>query len=212
VNKKYTLILMSYWRTAVDWFVTELRRRNVQKIAYIVNAERQKFRDVPDFVLYDRDALVQAGFEVDVMDLEAAENLEERLSRADLIYVRGGNTFDLLDSARNSGFDKLSPTLLKQGKIYAGSSAGSILVAPSIEITENDFMPDCNNAGLTDKAGLNLIDTAVFPHYLDEYKEKLDKLISDLGITYPVTRLHDNEVLVLENGTEKIIDITEAAK
>lgn len=212
MNKKYNMILMSYWRTAFDWFVIELRSRDVKKIAYIINADKQKFADNPEFTLYDRDAMVGAGFEVDVIDLDDNKDLESRFADADLIYARGGNTFDLLDATRRSGFDKLLPKLLEKGKIYAASSAGCILVGPSLEISENDFMSDENNAGLADKAGLNLIETAVFPHYVDEYKDKFDKLMLDLNVKYSVARLHDNQVLLVGDGEQRIVNVEEDSK
>ena len=73
----------------------------------------------------------------------------------DIIYMMGGNTFYLLDVIRKYSFDKTIKDFINKGKIYIGSSAGSIILGNSIE-TSLPF--DANNVGMNDFTGLKLVD------------------------------------------------------
>ena len=84
----------------------------------------------------------------------------ERLATADVVFVSGGNTYYLLDQARKSGFaDWLNDGL--EGRVYVGSSAGSILVTPTILTAANG---DQNIVGLKDLTGVGLVDFEFLPH------------------------------------------------
>ena len=71
---------------------------------------------------------------IDIVDISAADvQWKERLEKVDIIYVSGGNTFHLLNQVRRTGFD----TWLKENldnKVYVGTSAGSIIITPTIAI------------------------------------------------------------------------------
>jgi len=207
MEKLHHLVLMSYWRPVSNWFVGYLRENNVKKIAYIMNADRQRLAENNDFVFYDFDFFQNSGFEVDLVDLDKEKDLVNVFKDKDLIYVRGGNTFELLDSVRNSGFDSLLPKLLESGVIYASSSAGSILPGPSIEIADNDFAPDYNSVGLKDMTGLGLVDFAIFPHWEERWRQKLNLLKSERKVNYPVKTLVDNQVVIIKNGKEEFLSI-----
>ncbi len=200
INKKYHIILLSYHRPSMPWLIRYLKEHKVKKIAYIMNAAKREVLKYTDFIFNDKNKLSNAGFEIDVINLDKNGNLEKDLFNYDVIYVRGGNTFDLLDSVRKSGFDKILPKLLNKEKIYVSSSAGSILLSPSIEFVENDFMSDINLVGLKDKSGLEILDFGVFPHWEDNFEAKLDKLSTKLKIEYPIIKLKDNQLVLINNG------------
>lgn len=80
-----------------------------------------------NFVERDRQQLTALGFAVEDLDVEGRNEAQLRSLLGDekLIYVQGGNTFYLLKTVRESGFDKLVPDLLDRGAVYLGASAGS---------------------------------------------------------------------------------------
>jgi dipeptidase E len=108
---------------------------------------------------------------VDLVDFSASSvNWQERLGEADILFMSGGNTFHLLDQARRTGF----ATWLNENipnKVYVGVSAGSILVAKSIEVATIE-PADPNLPGLTDLTGLGLVDFELETH-CDEARFKL---------------------------------------
>ncbi len=87
----------------------------------------------------------------------------ERLAAADVVFVSGGNTYYLLDQSRQNGFVEWLQTELGD-KVYVGSSAGSILVTPTILTASNG---DQNIVGLKDLSGVGLVDFEFLPHVPD---------------------------------------------
>ncbi len=60
-----------------------------------------------------------------------------RLKAADVLFFSGGNTLHLMFWLEKSGLKKLLPDLLKT-RVYAGISAGSIVTAPTLELSNKD--------------------------------------------------------------------------
>ena len=86
------------------------------------------------WLLDDREALVKAGFVIKnytITDKKAGE-IEEEIEKHDVIYVSGGDTFYLLYQSQQCGFADLIKKAVSLGKIYVGTSAGSIIAGPDI--------------------------------------------------------------------------------
>jgi dipeptidase E len=134
------------------------------KVAFIptaANAERgNKY-----WLIDDMYQVRERGYAVDVVELTAHQpnELAEILSGMDAIFVGGGNTFYLLEQLRKSSLDKW----LNNNKariVYVGSSAGSIVITPTIKLAE---AADKNLSGLKDLNGLSWVDFEFMPHVPD---------------------------------------------
>lgn len=100
---------------------------------------------------------------------------KEKLERANILVITGGNTFTLLRNLKKSRLDKnIKNFVLKKDFVLAGFSAGAIVLTPTISICG---LPgyDKNLVELKDLTGLNIVDFEVFPHYCDDQKEILHK-------------------------------------
>lgn len=137
-----------------------------------------------------KDQLLDLGYEnVDFLDLEDRDQVD--LSNYGTIYVCGGNTFKLMKFVAQSNFKDEVIKCLEKGGLYIGTSAGSIIVTPTIRIA-GEIDPDENLVNLTNLDGMNLVDFEVLPHYtsendleLEAYKKKTNreiKLISNEDI------------------------------
>jgi dipeptidase E len=117
------------------------------------------------FVESDRSKLISQGFKIREVSLVSknVEELEKDISDCKVIFVSGGNTFYLLQKVRESGFDKVIKKLVPTDIIYVGSSAGSILVTPTIAIAGVE-PGDENIPGLTDLTSMGLVDFEISPH------------------------------------------------
>jgi len=110
---------------------------------------------------------------VDLMDYAGkTEELREILRKLDGVWIAGGNTHYIRYAMRLSGFDTIIRKLLKDGLVYGGESAGAMVVAPNIELSEE---PDeLSDVPIVIEEGLNLYDTLILPHWdVPEYKENL---------------------------------------
>jgi dipeptidase E len=143
----------------------------------------------------DRAALVRLGYAVVDVDLKdrAADGLRRDLSEADVLFVAGGNTTYLAEWSRRSGFGDIVRDLLREGKIYVGSSAGSILAGPTVEpFAEEDAaeMPPGFVAERPECPGL--VDYVVLPHDA-AFAAAHDKIVAKDGERWSFVRITDHE-------------------
>lgn len=116
------------------------------------------------FALFERDAYTQKVRErlgrmnYDVQQVRGAKDFDG----VDAIFVGGGNTFRLLKTLYDLDLLDTIRTLVRNGMLYMGSSAGSVITAPTIRTT-ND-MPIVEPRSLT---SLGLVPYQVNGHYID---------------------------------------------
>ena len=102
-------------------------------------------------------------------------HLETLVRTADMLWVRGGNTFVLLRALRQSGLDQILTRLLDEDAlVYGGYSAGIAVLTPDVRGVE--LVDDPNDIpNLYDKEilweGLGLIPLAVASHYRSAHPE-----------------------------------------
>jgi dipeptidase E len=121
----------------------------------------------------------EMGFNVEEYDIEGKTEAEvmKALEFKDIIYVEGGNTFYLLKMMRACNFEKIIRKLLKAGKVYIGSSAGSIVAGKTIQTAE--WIGDKNLVHLTDLKGLNLVPFDIVCHYSPEFEDTIKQKIKN---------------------------------
>lgn len=165
--------------------------------------------EVRFYVDDDRKAFEELGIIVEELEITTAspDKILEVLNRNDYIFVSGGNTFYLLQELRRKGADILITEQIRAGKLYIGTSAGSIILCPDIEfVKEMDYNHTAPE--LQSFTGLNIVDFYILPHYLDfpfeeitqnivkEYRKKLDlRPISNKQ----VITIAGNRIEILEN-------------
>lgn len=165
-----------------------------KKVAIITTAAYEKENHK-----YSQLALSQfqaMGFlDIDFYDFENEPNKD--LSRYDIIYVCGGNSFKLLKFAKESNFKDSINNLLNKGGIYVGVSAGSIILSPSIKIA-GEIRPDPNDVGLTGLEGFSIIDFILMPHYSSELEQEIVDFERREQTT--VERITNDEAITIHNG------------
>ncbi len=156
------------------------------------------------FVEDDRKRLVEMGFRIIDVPLKDhnPKTLKEVLDTVDIIFVGGGNTFYLLQEARRSGFDTLAPTLVKEGAIYVGSSAGSYLACPTIEAA-GWKRQDRNIVNLTDLTAMALVPFIMSVHYRGEFASVLKE--GAAKSKYPLKVITDEQALLVVDGVVTLV-------
>lgn len=140
---------------------------------------------------------------------QTKDSLFAKLSQFDVIYFVGGNTFYLLYWIRKSGFGEIINQLLDQGKIYVGSSAGSIVMGPDIELAGWDDInePDEMIITLESTKALNIVPFVVSPHFVENDRKVLEE--RSKTVSYPIIALNDTQAVLYINGKYEIVGIGE---
>ncbi len=168
-----------------------------KRVAFIPTAS-DPYKD-KSYVIKDRRSLVKLG--CDVFDVDLKNKKEEALmlalESADTIFVAGGNVLYLADQMHKSGFTKMIRSLLIQ-RTYIGSSAGSILLGPSVRpFFEEDRGDLPKDFVLSDDRGLMLVDYVVLPHTNNQtYLEVDQKILKGFADKFHFVKLKDDEFLV----------------
>lgn len=149
------------------------------------------------------------GFQAVPVDLRAYEGktreLAEQLRACKLIWCSGGNVFWLRYVMKLSGFDTIIKTLLTEGIVYGGWSAGAVVAGPSLKVI--DLMDDPHVAPEIIWDGLGLTDFFVWPHWdKEKYLPLQDEALEQMKLLpYESIRLRDGEVIIVEDGQKRIV-------
>ena len=182
------------------------------RLVFITTASEPKPKKDLEWQDDDKNALVKSGF--DVFDYTITDKKEEEIRKdlkdVDIIYVSGGNTFYLLEKIKESHFDKIVKDFIAKGKIYIGTSAGSIVAGP--DIFPAYYLDSAKEAkNLKDYKGMGLVDFTVLPHWGSEHfrerylEQRLEHVYKE---GYKLILLNDNQYVAVDGDKYRIIDIT----
>lgn len=145
-------------------------------------------------------------------DLRVVE-LEEMLKRdimpdfewAEVIWMAGGWVSYLLYWLHRSGLSQEMPRLLNQGKLYVGSSAGSMVTAPTTSSCSWYIGEEDTVLREWPCAGMGLVPFEFYPHYRVEQRPQIEQhwQSGDLYL------LKDGEALIVEDGQVRLVGTPE---
>lgn len=159
----------------------------------------------------DRGALVKAGFKVIDYTVTGKKKSEvaAAVKQTDIIYFSGGNTFYLLQQLQLSNSLSVFRQAVAAGKIYIGTSAGSIVAGPDIYPVYR-----LDKASVAKKLkgyqGLGLVDFVVFPHWGSEhFKSRYlnQRLAHNYHPKNKFILLNDYQYIQVEDDWYKILEI-----
>ncbi|MFA6094782.1 MAG: Type 1 glutamine amidotransferase-like domain-containing protein [Candidatus Paceibacterota bacterium] len=184
--------------------------KSEMKIGYITTASKVS-RSNKDFFENIKIKIRESGYFFEEMDIEGKNKEELRgfFKDKNIIQIEGGNTFYLLKVIRETGFDEILKELLNEGKVYMGTSAGSYVMCPTIEVsTWNDDGKD--KFGVTDFTALNYVPFVLKAHYKDTSGDLIKEKTKTLK--YPLHILRDGQGIFCENGVCKFVGEGEEVK
>ncbi len=151
----------------------------------------------------DKEAFRKLGMIIEELELSTAtaEEVKATIKRNDYIYVAGGNTFYLLQEVQKTGADKVIIEEVKRGKVYIGTSAGAIIVAP--EITYSEAMDKKEKAPeLKNHTGLALMKEYPLPHYTNKpFKEAVEIILNDYQDKLPLIPYSNTQVIEVKGDS-----------
>jgi dipeptidase E len=146
------------------------------------------------------------------------ETWQPRLEAADALIIGGGNKFYLSHWLQKSGLFDLLPSLLDQGKVYVGASAGSMMLTAGLNYDRErfsetgEYYDDEFNERIPSKTGsaktLGLVDFVIRPHFQADYfpqttPENLAKWAAKVDV--PLYALDDQSAIKVVDGNVEII-------
>ncbi|MDB5178678.1 MAG: hypothetical protein JWN01_621 [Patescibacteria group bacterium] len=153
----------------------------------------------PSFVRHDRARLVKLGYQITDIDLDelTPAEIQTRLGAIDAVYVAGGNSFYLLQQLHQKDAADTLRRRVQAGLPYIGSSAGAIILGPSLEPVSS--LDDPAEAPLlTSTKGLGLISFVPLPHYgKKKYLPRYQKILDEYRYTYQLVTYKDDQALLL---------------
>jgi dipeptidase E len=156
----------------------------------------------------DRDVLSKMGLLITELDIVQAskETMQAELSKTDIIYIAGGNTFYLLHQMRLTGFDVMLETFVSGGGLYVGASAGALIIGPDIGLIdlldEPEKVPE-----LQSTKGFGWVDVVPIPHCnMVERTAIIEKIKERNNDTLKIVTLTDDEGLLVEDGIWQVVD------
>ncbi len=195
-----------------DLFERYIKDSNAKTLVFVETAAEIEAGDM-EWLEADYDAWVDVGLEVTRYTVTGKDSvqIEKDLAEHDVIYLSGGNTFYLLQQLQKTGAVPVIQKLVKEGKIYIGTSAGSIVAGPDISAVKNldneSMAPE-----LEGYSGLSLIDVVALPHWGSSYfrdlylNQRLDHVYDNP--VHKIVLLTDNQYLAFEdNGSMRIFDV-----
>ena len=164
--------------------------------------------EVRFYVDDDRKAFEELGIIVEELEITTAspDKISEVLNRNDYIFVSGGNTFYLLQELRRKGADILITEQIRAGKLYIGTSAGSVILCPDIEfVKEMDYNHTAPE--LQSFTGLNIVDFYILPHYLDfPFEETTQNVVKKYGKKLDLRPISNKQVITIAENRIEILE------
>lgn len=203
------LFLTSTASSVVSDIVKYLPRRRLSLVFIKTAAEVEK-GDLW-WLKKDRKSLVDVGFTVTDYTItgKTRQVIQQDLKKYDILFFSGGNTFYLLEKIQHSGCASVIKDFVESGKIFIGSSAGSIIAGPdTYPLYRLDNVKKATH--LKGYEGLSLVDFVVFPHWgTDDFKELyLNRRLAHAYTTkHKIILLTDNQYIRVEGDMYKIVDV-----
>ena len=194
--------LRSFTTLEIDTFIRALYT-DEEKRPYALFVPTASHDSKPYFNTFRKTYTSRLGCKVDVAILTKGEmtieHIAEKIEKADIIYVGGGDTAYLLSTWRETGFDKMMIEAYNAGKIICGLSAGAICWFTRAHSDYMRMEGDSDEYGVLE--GLGIIEGVCVPHF-DEEDRRADaeKRAKELGHGYGIST---DSAIYFEDGVAK---------
>jgi len=188
-----------------------------KRAAVILNAhdyfpEKQRHHALHEEIK-DLEKLGLEAKEIDLRNFNGdKEGLRDLIDEFDALWVPGGDSFLLRRAMYDSGFDLIiKDFLLKDKIVYAGYSAGIVVLAPALrglELADDESKVYETYKAKTIYEGLNILPYYVVPHYKSEHgkSEAMDKVVEYfIEENVHFRTLKDGQAIAINGDKEELI-------
>lgn len=158
--------------THIDKEIIKLSKKRKPKVLFIPTASK----DSESYVINFKKHFSSLGGVVDtlllVREKPSKKEIKKKISSADIIYVGGGNTLQMMNKWNVLGVGKELHKAHKKGTVLSGLSAGAICWFSYGNSNSRKYTSGTNK--LIKVSGLGLVDILYCPHYDTEKRRKAD--------------------------------------
>jgi peptidase E len=202
------LFLASSFNQTINLFIQKFNISSPDdyNVAFIdIAADPYKADSSLSWVIKDRDAFLQNGFNLTEIDLRSYQG---DFSEFQIIHFCGGHTRYLLAQIHKLGlYNQFVEIFTTTDTIYTGSSAGSMIAAPSL--VNAGKLDDTESDGFTleEQKGLNLVNFLILPHFeKSEFVDSNIDAIKNTTFAHPYITLSDNQAIVVVDNKFEIVE------
>lgn len=124
------------------------------------------------------------GLSCTILDLtySNSDSFDSLLSKADVLYIGGGMSDDLIAYFKEKKFDEILRKYDKSDKIIIGSSAGAMLLAKISMGDKYMYTDNFHNYNYKMVEGLSILNISLCPHYQNEDLIFYNEEIKEYGL------------------------------
>jgi dipeptidase E len=197
------LFLASSFDRTIDLFIQSCSINDPSKLTVgFIDIAAEPYKNTSDLFWVEQDfiAFTNKGFKVVRVDLNSYKG---NFSEFQIIHFCGGHTRYLLSKLHKLSVFETIKSIVSEGNIiYTGTSAGSMIVAPSLfGVGRLDDDID-ENFSKQDQMGLGLVDFLILPHFQNpEFVDINYESIKSTNYPHPLIFLNDNQAVYVNNTT-----------
>ncbi len=190
----------------------KLGHNNSLKTAFIFTPVEGDDQSDLSWVEEERVGLRKNGF--DIFDYtitgKSLTQIRKDLSDIEVLYISGGNEFYLKEKSNESEFETFVHEFVDSGKMYIGTSCGSIIMGQDISPLQK--LSDLASLSKPiDTTGFGVVDVTILPHWgSSEFRERWLNTES-LSLMYktesPLIALNNYEYVEVLDDQFRIIDV-----
>ena len=190
--------------------LTERISKSARRVAFVANAADPT--DDPWWIALDREAFKKSGFELTEVDLRKVKKdaFEKILENNDILHFAGGSVFYLLSLLKQQNLEEVIVDYVKTGKvIYTGTSAGSIIPSPSLDLYKYDTEEAKFYKNEAEAKGLGLVNFIILPHCDNPEMTENNKNVVEYAhkFSIPLLLLHDNHAVWVEDKKLELLSL-----
>lgn len=186
----------------IDKFIVESSKKENPNFLFIPTASK----DAEPYIKTIKELYESLGCKTDILHLSNVEvnreDVNQKIEKADIIYVGGGNTAYMMEVWKQYSIDKELIKAYTSGKVLAGLSAGSIcwFIAGH---SDSEFIEDVENPKHKWVKGLGIIPYLHCPHYDEPERTGFDEFFN--GQVADAIAIENQAAVVWDNYEIKVI-------
>lgn len=159
----------------------------------------------------NKSRLEEVGFKFDVYNIagKTESEINSDLSKYEVMYVEGGNSYYLLQESQKNNFGSFVRKRIEEGMIYIGTSAGSVITGPDIEpVRREETTPLAPE--LKGTKAFRIVPFVILPHWGNSTLKKLYgeyRFNHVYNEDFPYILLTDQQYVEVVGDFYRIIDV-----